>query len=106
MSNDIRDKYLTEAMGKCWHKFEQEFWWGNRCITCGQDDNYIWQPKNINFSTWEGFGKLWEWIQEQQWQDDFITGLECEQDTYNRKWLHPNKFADEVYTYLKEHDHE
>jgi len=49
-----RDKFLTEAMGECWH---------------GISD---YSEKEQNYSTWQGFGKIWEWAKVQEWWGDFI----------------------------------
>ena len=60
--------------------------------------------KQNNFSTWEGFGKLWEWAQKQKWWDDFWwspngIGDGTQEDIY---FVHPDRFADAVYEYLQE----
>jgi hypothetical protein len=105
-----RDKFLTEAMGGCWHDFREhdEYVPGmgtylvDRCTKCKlllRD----FQP--INFSTWEGFGKLWEWAQKQDWWESFV-----DDDMYQRghrnwlfpvAWIHPDRFADALYKFLK-----
>lgn len=74
-----RDERLTEAMGEIRHNYM-----GHLC-SCGADytqqlDAYEanWEltahvnNSNINFSTWEGFGKLLKWAQKQDWWSDFI----------------------------------
>ena len=55
----------------------------------------------IDFSTWEGFGKLWEWSTEQDW---FFDNFLVNEDTW--VFISPNEFADYVYDYLldKEND--
>jgi len=62
-----RDQFLTEMMGERWHE-----WKGNFC-TCGQigdiGSNHI-DTYNINFSTPEGFFKLWNFCKEQEWWED------------------------------------
>ena len=70
MSNIQRDKFLTEAMGECWHVTKQrkdhQF---EDCIKCGKGGLFV---NNTNdFSTWEGFGKLYNWVMEQEWLSDW-----------------------------------
>lgn len=94
-----RNKFLAEAIGGFWHKSVYTGA-GNKC-TCGK-----WWSECMklhpDFSTWEGFGKLYEWVELQEWHYDFLSSLESEQHTFNHKWLNPNKFANAVYEYLNE----
>ena len=111
-----RDKFLTEAMGECWHEWEGHVSDYKRCMKCHKDGGY---PEgfrvrliNNNFSIWEGFGKLWEFCQKQEWWNDFCLH---HKDSDNMKvaivvmssnYLHediinPDRFADAVYEYLK-----
>lgn len=62
-----RDKFLTEAMGECWHdsftRHEETF--DNRyvsytCDKCGIESSYAPSFPHIEFNEWWGFGKLWE----------------------------------------------
>ena len=84
-----RDKFLTEAMGEKWYT--------------RADENPNWpkqfQAKNSNFSTWNGFGKLWEWCQKQPWWIEFIA--KSTQRNYLLDLVNPDKLADAVYTYLR-----
>lgn len=101
-----RDKFLTKAMGKCWHEWEHFRGW--RCPKCGSlsDNKESERPLNPNFSTWEGFGKLWSWMSSQEWKDEFMDNhvfLDSSvQHDYMFEFINPNKFADAVYTYLME----
>lgn len=122
---NVRDKYLTEAMGECWHEA------GNKrringgkaqrdCI-CGESSH--WEtitneaPKyrflNNDFSTWEGFGKLWEWTTKQEWWIEFIkqstyldnSPEEIEADIFHMKlgiidFIVPSKFVQAVFLFL------
>ena len=95
-----RDKFLTEVMGECWHEMSK---FGN-CAKCKVHNYY-----QNDFSTWKGFGKLWEWATTQAWWELFTEFCE-----YNRQFhqksshqvlpgiINPNRFADAVYKYLKE----
>ena len=105
MSNETRDKFLTEAMRECWHRY---MGYGSICLICS--DYRPSQGQNNNFSSWRGFGKLWEFAQQQEWWDDFcdyhfLTLHEENEEmiTYlDLTILQPDKFADAVYTFLKE----
>lgn len=66
-----------------------------KCLTGGN-------PKNNNFFTWEGFGKLWEWVHNQKWWDKFRV---CPQRYYidwSDTYVNPERFATAVYNFLKE----
>ena len=63
------NKYLTEAMGVCWHEWPNS---STPCIKCGQRSNMSDIGMHNNFLTWEGFGKLWQWANEQEWIGEFI----------------------------------
>jgi hypothetical protein len=98
-----RDKFLTEAMGECWH----EWYWFNyhkhKCKNCNIDavyNNYSQleiATKNINFSTWEGFGKLCEWSEVQEWWETFV----YRNLPTDHSFVKPDKFANKIYSYLK-----
>ena len=76
-----RDKYLTEKMGYClydWH---------------------------TDFSTWEGFGKLWEWCTKIASPNLFeAMGISFNGDMIIQDIINPDKFADAVYEFLKHWD--
>lgn len=59
--NTERDKFLTKAMGECWHECD----WGQTiCKHCGRtnDPRYFdFDQENRTFSTPDGFFKLWNW---------------------------------------------
>jgi hypothetical protein len=110
-----RDKFLTEAMGECWHEHNTTHpikSWGS--CTCGSDFVSHWSLQdhliniNPNFSTWEGFGKLWEWAWKQEWWASFVRYANKLSDTeflggfICPVYTNPDTFADAVYTYLKE----
>ena len=117
---DNRDKFLTE---KIWGK-----WVDSRCRVCGWPiadriehgcipGNCSQRPlpeKNadspVDFSTWENFGRLWQWAKEQEWWPGFI--FEHSDNLYYRinqpysfdasivELVDPTYFADAVYEYL------
>lgn len=91
-----RDKFLTEAMDECWLSEEELTF----CSSCGQE----WRC-NTDFTTWEGFGKLWEWAQPQKWWGNFKAwskGVEAVSMPINEQLIHPDNFAEAVYKFLKE----
>ncbi len=110
--NTERDKFLTEAMGDCWHEAkylyqatpydtpDYECRCGKRC----SEKSF----KNNNFSTWEGFGKLWEWAQKQEWWiylgfiGNYTEQFTASEFTHKDCIINPDRFADAVYNYLKE----
>ena len=133
-----RDKFLTEAMGECWHEWfiknnqlyranqigiNEYHGYGYQC-TCGfQRVNRVnwfigdvplfnYRCINNDFSTWEGFGKLWGWVQEQEWFWQFSVSLfYCESaydnltslDDYgyfHKNNINPDIFAAVLYKYL------
>jgi predicted glycosyl hydrolase (DUF1957 family) len=83
--NTKRDKFLTEAMGDYYQLFQ-------------------FPNQNTNFSTWKGFGKLWNWAQKQNWWGVGLMGMEVYDGMIKIPihFIHPDRFADAVYTYLKE----
>jgi len=73
--NTERDKFLTEAMGWPWHEVVSI---DNFKVTCSCGMSGYMNPcDNLNFSTWDGFGKLWTWAQKQEWFDLFQCCLYC-----------------------------
>lgn len=111
MDKQIRDKYLTEATGECWHELSHEKpgpCGSLKVCKCGKE-NYMFPCDNICFSTWQGFGKLWEWAQKQEWFRDFGAHVYCHVPTGKQPpwaltameyFIDPDRFADAVYCYL------
>lgn len=96
MNTEERDKFLTETMGLCWHESKQ-FIWGSavwkECTKCKTKKKL----KNNNFSTWEGFGKLYEWLIWSKYGDEFLNDYFLFPTHMN-----PDNFANAVYEYLKD----
>jgi len=101
--NEARDKFLTEAMGECWHE------WGSYnsavhtrfCNKCFADKRH---GINTDFSTPDGFFKLWNWAQKQEWwleSADWLNGGLNTMHVYEYL-INPNRFAAMVYNYLRE----
>ena len=107
-----RDKFLTEAMGECWHEKVHGntgplIW--SKC-SCGA--NLVCRDCNPNFSTWTSFGKLWEWAIDQEWWNKFEFS---EYAGHNRNdefgatlkdilqgLINPDRFATAVCEFLKD----
>ncbi len=113
--NIDRDKYLTEAMGLCWHEENKQRKDVLRCV-CSNQNHYNYtlerhiEKSNPNFSTWSAFGTLWEFAIKQEWWMEFWVK---EGQFYKNSvakapvviWnelINPDKFADALYKFLKE----
>lgn len=108
--NTERDKFLTEAMGECWHEWETSDampdGWIFKCKKCSKklrtlDYNEMFPTfpyEGIDFSTWESFGKLLEWCKVYGIEKDDIY---LAQPTMSLSFLTPDRFANAVYVYLK-----
>jgi hypothetical protein len=68
-------KVLVEEMGECWHEKGQivdfihtDMSWCRICPICNKE---IWWQEigtvNPDPSSWEFFGKAWEWAKKQEW---------------------------------------
>ena len=122
MSSEEINKYLTEAMGECWHENTDIQSAHTICRDCpiGYLTHYWIDYRNKhrnNFFTWEGFGKLWEWATKQEWWVGFIrkatyldnTQEEIDADVFHFKKgiqsiINPTNFAKAIYDYLKEQE--
>ena len=105
MTNEKRDQYLTEQMGGCWHKWPtitQDLPSDKTlCKKCGLPAyNGLFFEINNNFSTWAGFGKLWEWVIKQEWFDEFADSKPHKAWLFPIGLLKPDSFADAVYKFL------
>jgi hypothetical protein len=99
--NKERDQFLTEKLGECWHIVNY-----GRCEKCNkvihrdrdEIDDY---SLNLHFSSWDGFGKLWECCDRRRW---FVHMLEKKRKSSDVFYdiVHPDRFADMIYEYLKE----
>ena len=79
MTDEDLNKRIYELMGLCWHEGSM------RCKKCGAYIDNI-DSSNIDFCrTWEGFGILWEWWQQQpEWESaKFICTYFL---LYNQRW--------------------
>ena len=96
MTEEI-NKYLTEAIGECWHEFE--FIDFEYICGCGLSSHTP-VVKHNDFFTWEGFGKLFSWAKGQRWWIDFILTRQ-QSGVYNFcERLTPEVFARSIYAFL------
>lgn len=115
MDKQIRDKFLAEAMGECWHNTVSTQPYHDNQTThicgCGARDTvgettFHKQPWEryrikITFSTWDGFGKLWNWSKTQEWWADFMSRDVDTVDFYELL-IDPDHYADAIYELLAE----
>lgn len=102
--NKERDKFLTEAMGECWHNDFPECQNDSytKCKKCGVYGPYPIESF-VDYSTWEGFGKLIDWCKsEDDWFCDFLEMQGGSIFMINVMHIEPDYFANSVYEYLKE----
>jgi hypothetical protein len=99
-----RDKFLTEAMGYSnvhINDYGQIFGCNLGSINSMRES----VTGNNGFSTWQGFGKLWEWVQSDgdRWVDfhRYAEGTAAMMGipTYI---IEPDRFANAVYEFLKD----
>jgi hypothetical protein len=107
-----RNEYLNEKLFKwCipqwkidseWNGVEREYF--RRCMICGKSE-YEHSLRNplIDFSTWEGFGKLWEKCNEQDWWKELEYYLDLNSGIFlNVMYISPDTFSNAVFKFLKE----
>ena len=59
------------------------------------------------YSTWQGFGELWEWAIKQEWWLSFgyrHGDVSLGQAIFSQYYINPDRFADAVYEYLRERE--
>jgi hypothetical protein len=81
------DQFITEqVLGECWHESSGMTWICGNCKTDigwkGSNANSV-AVKTLNndFSTPEGFFKLWNFSREQDWWSQFVLGYIRELDS-------------------------
>lgn len=101
-----RDKYLTESLGECWHGISRTNNPRHTCTKCGLKSDELYTFTFNNFSTPDGFFKLWNWAQEQEWFIPFTFKMSMIGDSYHMRTdiIHPDRFSNAVYKFLKESD--
>ncbi len=117
---ETRDKFLTEAMGECWHEVEVRVGLKNKlmCYKCGE--HYAVTKEafgNPDFSTWTGFGKLWEWFHQQPKSFKYLFILTFDTDIgtsvgkiflsghyFQSDFINPDNFANALYQFLQQEE--
>lgn len=106
-NKEVINRILNGAMGiKCCGSNVGE--WVFKCSVCGKTASRL--PVQIDFFTAEGFFKLWNWAQEQDWWSKFFLDHSVSKYTPHRVWskkqvkvlINPDRFAPAVYDFLKE----
>jgi hypothetical protein len=91
-------------MGGCWHEWDTAEALGHfQCSKCGKMEMGFRcdEDEDIDFSTWDEFGMLWKWANEQDWWEDFTDkNYHCCRTDLDM--INPDKFANIIYNYLKE----
>ena len=109
----MTDKELFEKIcrdGECWHEFE--FWNAGVGNVCGKCKKWFyWNEKDQaklkmpDFTTWEGFGWLWERCIEKDWWRTFknyIISGDCAD--VNENYINPTRFVKALKEYFEEQD--
>lgn len=108
MSNEEINKYLTEAMGECWHEWQaiSKPVHGYRycCTKCEKMvDKKLQNLTNGNL--WIAFGITWGWATKQEWWGKFTSTFTI--DGIQTPWIpkgiiNPTNFTKAIYEFLKE----
>jgi hypothetical protein len=100
--DDERNRFLTLAMGECWHSFElgcPVYTCKGGGFICGLCRDFV--VANNDFATEEDFSKLWSWIQTvpelREWASESGEALLLSDHAGRRA------FADRVYEFLRRH---
>lgn len=119
MTDDDR-KFLTEAMGECWHEPNRPCAVGSmlitggtikqHCTVCGKmmSNSFQLYLENRTFTTWTDFGAVWEWAQKQEWFDELFCSVCMNPKCYCEvhvpaAHVDPLRFPQLVVEFLKEH---
>lgn len=81
--NRERDKFLTEAVGECWHttstskKVGIDTYYYCQCgistyVSDFWEDQTVVFRQKLDFSTPDCFFKLWNWSKDQAWWEEFL----------------------------------
>jgi hypothetical protein len=94
--NEERDKFLCERMGMIWH--EEGRYYANPQTGI---------PYVPDFSTWPGFGLLWEWaIKQHDWwtlfKENFFFVYPVTRGIEDL--INPDRFANALFEFLKKRE--
>lgn len=112
-----RDKLIVEALGGCFHtwKIGEEIDRNTviyKCMKCKKEipqNRWLVPPFDgfhLDFTTWDGFGWIWERVQKMKWFKDFWTWLNIEDKITSKilfvpMYIHPTRFRDALADWLK-----
>jgi hypothetical protein len=85
-----RNKFLTVAIGLKMHNSYEDY---------PDTEKRLIAP--VDFRTWHGFGQLFEWAVQQKWWLEFVDVSSDDWRKLSVELIHPDRFADAVYNYLK-----
>jgi hypothetical protein len=101
--NEERDRFLTEAMGTCWHDFDPDAHintYSLEAYVCKKCKGFI--LGNNDFSVEEDFLRLLNWAQGQERIQGLLAGFnELDFKDTGKGPSVRNSFADELYLLLK-----
>ncbi|HVN22412.1 MAG TPA: hypothetical protein VMT71_00470 [Syntrophorhabdales bacterium] len=100
--NEQRDKYLTEAMGACWHQYNEEkplMTYSLIAYVCEKCKAFI--LGNNDFSNDEDFPKLWNWAKRQPVLSSLVAACEGTDGTGPSDAAARETFADQVCALIK-----
>ena len=103
--NEERDRFLTEAMGMCWHDFDPD---NNRINTYSLEAYICRKCKglilgNNDFTVEEDFSRLLDWAKGQKRFQEFLARFnEADLKDTGKGQVSRNKFADELYILLRQ----
>lgn len=100
MNKEI-SKYLTEAMGICYHEYKDPNSY-RECGLCHESTlaNRLITDYNPSFTAWGDFGKLFTWAKEQGWWIDFVLDQAPGISNFCER-LTPEKFAINIHKFLR-----
>ena len=102
--NEERDRFLTEAMGMCWHDFDPDDHintYSLEAYICKKCKGFI--LGNNDFSVEEDFSRLLDWVNGQKrFQKLLARFSEPDFKDAGKGQSARDKFADELYLFLKQ----
>jgi len=114
MTSQEKDRFIYPRMGWCWHEAplrggsdgHGNCWVDYSCVHCGYKHNFLKGPLNLDLTTWEGFGKLWEamFSRDDSYQFECFLLLvppDGGSETVHQ-YVNPTRFRDAVYDYFQE----
>lgn len=102
--NAERDRFLTEAMGMCWHDFDPDNHintYSLEAYICTKCKGFI--LGNNDFSGEEDFSRLLSWVKGQKQFQEFLAHFkELDFKDPGKGLSSRDRFADELYLSLKQ----